>query len=293
LAPISLFPRDEADWLLTQANRTVRAGSVAAPTPQIPLSVVAQDVQRVLSNRGASFFSELLHSTGHLPSEVEQALWELVAAGVVTADGFDSLRALMDPKRRRGEGRGRMQRPRHSAGRWSLLRRPEPSIVAGQSSMAPYSAPSTQPSALPIESLARQLLRRYGVIFRDLLGRESDAIVWRDLLVQYRRMELRGEIRGGRFVSGFTGDQFALPEAVETLRALRKGNGSDPIATQEIRLSACDPLNLAGVILPGPRIPALPTNQVLFRGGMPVGAAAEGRESDADERHFAPVARHR
>jgi hypothetical protein len=111
-------------------------------------------------------------------------------------------------------------------------------------------------------------LRRYGVVFRDLLGRESDAIVWRDLLIQYRRMELRGEIRGGRFVGGFTGDQFALPEAVETLRALRKGTGSDLIATQEIRLSACDPLNLAGVILPGPRIPALPTNFLVMKNGL-------------------------
>ena len=305
LAPISLFPREEADWLLARAGRTVQAGSVAAPAPQIPLSVVAQDVQRVLSNRGASFFSELLHSAGHLPSEVEQALWELVAAGVVTADGFDSLRALMDPKRRRGEGRGRMHRPRHSAGRWSLLRQAGASLVSRYSGVDPTSALSTERLALHTEhsapstqhahaeQLARQLLRRYGVVFRDLLGRESDAIVWRELLVQYRRMELRGEIRGGRFVGGFTGDQFALPEAVEALRALRKGTGSDPMAPQELRLSACDPLNLVGVILPGPRIPALPTNQVLFRRGMPVGAAAEGQEPDADERHFAPVARHR
>lgn len=300
LAPISLFPREEADWLLSQAGRAVQTQSVAALAPQIVLSVVAQDVQRMLSNRGASFFSELLHGTGHLPSEIEQALWELVAAGLVTADGFDSLRALMDPKRRRGEGRGRMQRPRHSAGRWSLLRRAEPSIATGQSSMAPpsalsteHSAPNPQPSALPIESLARQLLRRYGVVFRDLLGRESDAIAWRDLLVQYRRMELRGEIRGGRFVSGFTGDQFALSEAVETLRALRKGSGSDPVAAQEIRLSACDPLNLVGVILPGSRIPSLPTNHVLFRGGLPVGSSGESPPSDLPRPLSATIARPR
>ena len=186
-----------------------------------------------------------------------------------------------------------MQRPRHSAGRWSLLRRSGPSVVTYHSSLDPRSAPSTQHSALPIESLARQLLRRYGVVFRDLLGRESGAIAWRDLLVQYRRMELRGEIRGGRFVSGFTGDQFALPEAVETLRALRKGTGSDPMASQEIRLSACDPLNLVGVILPGPRIPALPTNQVLFRGGMPVGSSVESLRFDVERPHSAAIARPR
>ncbi|MEX5215118.1 MAG: DEAD/DEAH box helicase [Nitrospiraceae bacterium] len=291
LAPISLFPREDADWLLAQGHQSARTGSTVSSTPQIPLSVIAQNLRQVLSNRGASFFSELLQTTGHLPSEIEQALWELVAAGLVTADGFDSLRALMDPKRRRGEGRLRTQRPRHSAGRWSLLRRPEPSLVDTQSSVASLSAPGTQhsalrtqqpvlspqPSANPIESLARQLLARYGVVFRDLLGRESDAIAWRDLLVQYRRMELRGEIRGGRFVGGFTGDQFALPEAVETLRALRKGGGPDPKASQDLRLSACDPLNLAGVILPGPRIPALPTNFVLFRNGIPVASSVENR----------------
>lgn len=284
LAPISLFPREDADWLLAQGHQSAQAGSTVSPTPQMSLSVIAQNVRQVLSNRGASFFSELLQTTGHLPSEIEQALWELVAAGLVTADGFDSLRALMDPRRRRGEGRSRTQRPRHSAGRWSLLRRSGPSNVHIPPSVAPHSssaagpsAPSPEPSALPLESLARQLLARYGVVFRDLLGRESDAIVWRDLLVQYRRMELRGEIRGGRFVGGFTGDQFALPEAVETLRALRKGGGSDSVASQELRLSACDPLNLVGVILPGPRIPALPTNFVLFRNGMPVASSVEKR----------------
>jgi len=115
------------------------------------------------------------------------------------------------------------------------------------------------------------LLRRYGVVFRDLLGREALALSWRDLLVQYRRMELQGEIRGGRFVSGFTGEQFALPEAVESLRAVRKRNESGA-ASHEIKLSASDPLNLAGVILPGPRVPAVPSNFVVFRDGAVVRA---------------------
>jgi ATP-dependent Lhr-like helicase len=128
-----------------------------------------------------------------------------------------------------------------------------------------------------IEHVARQLLRRYGVVFRDLLARESLVQSWRDLLVQYRRMELQGEIRGGRFVSGFTGEQFALPEAVETLRAARKQNESGAVS-HEIKLSASDPLNLAGVILPGPRVPAVPSNFVVFRDGAVVRAIL-GREA--------------
>ena len=115
------------------------------------------------------------------------------------------------------------------------------------------------------------MLRRYGVVFRDLLGREALALSWRDLLVQYRRMELQGEIRGGRFVSGFTGEQFALPEAVESLRAVRKRTQSGA-ASHDIKLSASDPLNLAGVILPGPRVPAVPSNFVVFRDGTVVRA---------------------
>jgi ATP-dependent Lhr-like helicase len=121
------------------------------------------------------------------------------------------------------------------------------------------------------------LLRRYGVVFRDLLGRESLALSWRELLVQYRRMELQGEIRGGRFVGGFTGEQFALPEAVESLRAMRKRNESGAVS-HDIKLSASDPLNLAGVILPGPRVPAVPSNFVVFRDGALVRAVL-GRES--------------
>jgi ATP-dependent Lhr-like helicase len=121
------------------------------------------------------------------------------------------------------------------------------------------------------------LLRRYGVVFRDLLARESLVQSWRDLLVQYRRMELQGEIRGGRFVGGFTGEQFALPEAVESLRAMRKRNESGA-APHEIKLSASDPLNLAGVILPGPRVPAVPSNFVVFRDGSVVRAVL-GREA--------------
>ena len=246
MAPINIFPREDSEWLMDVFHDD---SASAGPDPFVRLSSVAQALRRTLHERGASFFADLVRMTNHLPTEVEEGLWELVAAGLVTADGFDNLRALMDPRRRRAEGRERARRPRHAAGRWSLLR-----TSAGHQPL-----PSSH-----VDQVARQLLRRYGVVFRDLLGREALALSWRDLLVQYRRMELQGEIRGGRFVSGPAGEQFALPEAVESMRALRKTGFDSP---HEIKLSACDPLNLAGVILPGPRIPAVPTNFLVFKAG--------------------------
>ncbi|TKB92546.1 MAG: DEAD/DEAH box helicase [Nitrospira sp.] len=268
VAPISLFPREESEWLMSAFYD--HAGS-HGPDPCAQLSHVAQDLLRTLRERGASFFADLVRMANHLPAEVEDGLWELVAAGLVTADGFDNLRALMDPRRRLAEGRARTRRPRHTAGRWSLLRHAfghQPSHLTAQH--------------FPAEAVARQLLRRYGIVFRDLLARESLMQSWRDVLVQYRRMELQGEIRGGRFVSGFTGEQFALPEAVESLRAGRKQNESGVVA-QEMKLSASDPLNLAGVILPGPRVPAVPSNFVVFRDGVVVRTVL-GRET-ADRPH--------
>jgi ATP-dependent Lhr-like helicase len=251
VAPISLFPREDGEWLMAAfAEGAAQAG----PDPYGQLSAVAQDLRRALHERGASFFADLVRLTSHLPAEVEAGLWELVAAGLVTADGFDNLRALMDPRRRRAEGRERARRPRHTAGRWSLLR----------------SEVSSQPSAISSsEKTARQLLRRYGVVFRDLLVRESLVQSWRDLAVVYRKLELQGELRGGRFVTGFVGEQFALPEAVEALRATRKSVGGSA-AGQEIKLSASDPLNLIGVILPGPKIPAVPTNFLIVKDGAVV-----------------------
>jgi ATP-dependent Lhr-like helicase len=262
MAPISVFPRDERDWLLAVINSDV-AG--AGPDPFAQLSVVAQDVRRALQQQGASFFNDLVRITHHLPTEVEQGLWELVAAGFVTADGFDNLRSLMDPHRRRAEGRERARRPRHAVGRWSLLR-----PVLSQSS-------ALSPQHLDDALVARQLLRRCGVVFRDLLARESLVQSWRDLLVQYRRMEMVGEVRGGRFVSGFTGEQFALPEAVDALRAIRKAGVS---SSHEVKLSATDPLNLAGVILPGPRVAAVPTNFLVLRDGVVIRTVL-GRHGDS------------
>jgi ATP-dependent Lhr-like helicase len=243
-APIGLFPLDDADWLLSR--------EIVPP----PLSSLAQNLYRYLIDRGASFFTDLVRGTGHLPAEVEQGLWELVSAGRVTADGFDSLRALIDPRRRRAEGRERARRPRHSMGRWALLKPESFGIERLQSGSPEY-----------VERIARQLLRRYGVVFRDLLGRESCAPPWRDLLVQYRRLELRGEIRGGRFVAGFTGEQFGLPEAIEALRSVRREPDD---VSHEITVSAADPLNLAGIVTPGPRVPAVAGTPILFRGGVAI-----------------------
>ncbi|MEQ1795755.1 MAG: DEAD/DEAH box helicase [Nitrospira sp.] len=251
VAPISLFPREDGEWLMAAFTE---GAAQAGPDPYGQLSAVAQDLRRALQERGASFFADLVRLTSHLPAEVEAGLWELVAAGLVTADGFDNLRALMDPHRRRAEGRARARSPRHTAGRWSLLR----------------SAVSHQPAVVSsAEKVARQLLRRYGVVFRDLLVRESLVQSWRDLVVVYRKLELQGELRGGRFVTGFVGEQFALPAAVEALRGMRKSGASAP-AGQEIKLSASDPLNLVGVILPGPRVPAVPSNFIVLRDGVAV-----------------------
>jgi len=264
VAPISLFPREDGEWLM---RAFAEGAAQAGPDPYGQLSAVAQDLRRALQERGASFFADLVRSTNHLPAEVEAGLWELVAAGLVTADGFDNLRALMDPRRRRAEGRERARRPRHTAGRWSLLR---PAISSQPSALSPGGAAPVTRHASPVtEHVARQILRRYGVVFRDLLVRESLVESWRDLVVVYRKLELQGELRGGRFVTGFVGEQFALPEAVEALRALRKSvTGS--ATGQEIKISASDPLNLVGIILPGPRVAAVPSNFIVLRDGVVV-----------------------
>jgi len=250
IAPISFVRRDDVSWMLAMA----RPGNASGPLGiRLSLSSVAQAIYECLDNRGACFFADLTHRTGHLAAEIEQALWELVATGLVTADGFDPLRALLDPRRRRAEGKDRARRPQHSVGRWALLESHGDSLEVDRTS--------------PIhqhEQWAKQLARRYGVVFRDVLKRESLPMTWRELLLQYRKMEWRGEMRGGRYVNGFTGEQFALPEAVEALRAVRR----DPQAgAQDLRLSPADPLNLVGIILPGERISSHTSKSILFRDG--------------------------
>src|SRR5579859_8166663 len=233
VAPITFFVRDEAEWM---ALPSVHAAHHEAEQEVRGLGPAAREVLAFLRSRGASFFADIVRSTGKLKSEIETALWELVAAGLVTADGFDNLRALIDPKRRAGQGSGRSNRPRHSAGRWSLL--------------YPLQA---EDSGKAVESVCRVLLERYGVVFRELLARESMLPRWRDLLITFRRLEDRGEIRGGRFISGFIGEQFALPIAVESLRAMN----SLPLNGETVTISAADPLNLAGIVVPGDRVPAI------------------------------------
>jgi ATP-dependent Lhr-like helicase len=191
VAPLTLFLREDTGWLLD-----------GTPAP-LSLSDPARSVAAHLESHGASFFADLTRSTGHTAPQVEDALWELVAAGLVTADGFENLRALLDPKRRGA-------RPRHAPGRWAVLRR------------AAVALPDRA------ERFARQLLQRWGVVFRDVAVREPLAPPWRELIVALRRMESRGEVRGGRFAAAFLGEQFALPEALDLLRAIRRAGETAP-----------------------------------------------------------------
>src|SRR5438876_1643620 len=241
VAPITCFVREDADWMIPR-----RAAGEAEFTG---LGSDAGAVLRFLRQRGASFFADIVRGTGQLKSEVETALWELVAAGLLTADGFDNLRALIDPKRRSGQGSGRTARPRHSAGRWSVL----------------YSG-DAHDHTRALEATCWMLLHRYGIVFRELLTRETVLPKWRDVLITLRRLEDRGEVRGGRFVSGFLGEQFALPVAVESLRAKRKQSPSAETTT----ISAADPLNLIGIVIPGERVPANSGRVLTFRDGVAV-----------------------
>src|SRR6185312_2011147 len=210
-------------------------------------------------------FDEIAEHVGMLPVEVEDALAELVAVGMVNSDSFAGLRVLLMPSGRRSQSSSYgVRRKRRlalfgmaDAGRWALVRRP----AAG--------AGAAKPADDAVEQIVRTLLRRWGVIFWKLLGRESGGLPpWREILTCCRRLEARGEIRGGRFVAGFSGEQFATPEAVGLLRDLRKR----PASGQLVAVSAADPLNLIGTLTPDARIPALTGNRVLFRDGLPIAA---------------------
>ena len=253
VAPITFFVREDADWMIPRQAVSEQAGVRG-------LSEAARQVLDFLSHRGASFFADIVRGTGRLKAEVETGLWELVAAGIVTADGFDNLRSLIDRKRRAGQGSGRSARPRHSAGRWALL--------FTDSAVDRYRA---------VEATCWMLLKRYGVVFRDLLARETNLPKWREVAMGFRRLEDRGEIRGGRFVDGFLGEQFALPVAIESLRATRKMSPTG----QTITLSAADPLNLVGILVPGERVPAISGRVVAFRDGVAVSDGEHQRLSPA------------
>jgi ATP-dependent helicase Lhr and Lhr-like helicase len=245
VAPITFFVREEADWLIPHPAVSEQQGVRG-------LSEAARHVLDFLEHRGASFFPDIVRGTGQLKAEVEAGLWELVAAGLVTADGFDNLRSLIDRKRRAGQGSGRSARPRHSSGRWALL-----------------FTDHAIDRARAVEATCWTLLKRYGVVFRDLLARETNLPKWREVAMGFRRLEDRGEIRGGRFVDGFLGEQFGLPVAVESLRATRKM----PPTGQTLTVSAADPLNLVGILVPGERVPAISGKIVAFRDGV---AASDG-----------------
>ena len=254
--PIALFLREHAnDWLAPRNGDNYQ------------LSSYANRVREVLTQRGASFFHELVTLSGLLPTQVEQALGQLAGAGLVTSDSFAGLRALTTPSSKRKPLSGARRRHRtvphgiESAGRWSLLG--SPALTTEESRANPERA----------EFVARTYLRRYGIVFKRLLAREAGAPAWRDLLMTYRRLEARGEIRGGRFVSGMSGEQFALPEAVGQLRSIRRLDGGGRL----IGLSAADPLNFTGIITPGERIPGLTSNRVLYRDGVPVLAREAGQ----------------
>jgi ATP-dependent Lhr-like helicase len=239
VAPIAFFVREDADWL-----RPHHPGADDSATSF--LSPVAQALLELMKQRGALFFADMVRATSRLKAEVETGLWELVAAGLVTADAFENLRALVTPKSSFGSGLAKVRRPRHAPGRWSLL----------------HTEGADRDHN--VESCCWMLLRRYGVVFRDLLARETNLPRWRELQIGYRRLEDRGEVRGGRFVDGFVGEQFALPVAVESLRARR--NLSEK--SGRVIVSAADPLNLVGIIVPGERITAISGKSVTFRDGM-------------------------
>ncbi len=263
-SPIALYQRQNLqDWLIL-------AGKDCA----VELSVTSQAVLDALQSGGALFFSELVRQSGLLPSQVEEALSQLAALGLVTSDSFDGLRALLVPSNKRptfGRNVGKRRRKTNLAsiefaGRWSLLKAQltsQPSSKNGAESFSRETA---------IEKFARVLLRRYGIVFRRLLERESFPITWYELGRIYRRWEARGEIRGGYFVGGISGEQFALPEAIGLLRSIRKA----PPKGELITLSAADPLNLQGILTPGPRIAALTANRILFRDGLPIAALEAG-----------------
>jgi ATP-dependent Lhr-like helicase len=247
--PIALFRRDRGEiW---------RAGTPEVDAEELPLSSTGRALLTAFDHRGASFFGDLVNATGLLRTEVEKGLGELVAWGLVSSDSFAGLRALLVPSdRRRPIGVGAYRRRGRiapfgveTAGRWSRT----------------HGRPAIPDEQLA-EAIAWQLLRRYGVVFRRLVQRETLLAPWRDILRVYRRLEARGEIRGGRFVGGFSGEQYALPEAIGLLRSTRREQGAGEL----VALSGADPLNLVGILTPGDAVPAITSNRVLYRDGVPV-----------------------
>ena len=212
-------------------------------------------VAEVLARRGACFFTELVSGSGLSIETVEDALWDLLGRGLVTADAVDNLRVLLSPKRRRQQ----RALKRGGPGRWSLLRSEEP--ISEEERLA---------------CTGRLLLARWGIVFRDLVVREPLAPTWRELVRHYRRLEARGEVRGGRFLAGVGGEQFAIPDAVEVARTIRRSRPNG----QRIEVAGVDPLNLTGIVTPGPRVPAVLGQKVVYVDGVP--SSAESVDMDGE-----------
>jgi ATP-dependent Lhr-like helicase len=256
-APLALALRADLPWLLEPGPAELASIRELSP--------VARRVAAHLERRGASFVADIARAIGCLAPQVEEALWELVSRGLVTGDGIAGLRLLLKPqedrrlphRRQRSSRRGLLRERLIPVGRWSLLRESEGAHA---------------PKEKIVEAFAWQLLRRYGVVMREVLSRENLAPAWRELLAVYRRLEAQGEIRGGRFVAGLVGEQFALPQAVEALRAVRR----KPDEGETTIVSAADPLNLVGVLLPGPRLSPFSEKVIAYRAGLPIAIDALG-----------------
>jgi len=261
--PIALALRRDLPWLIEAVR--------GQQQPDDPQRGAASEVLDALRAHGALFFEDLAAATRQLPAQLEEALWDLVARGIVSGDGFQSLRQIMTPA---GSARARSARrhaPYGPSGRHGS-RPPRGTAPQGRWSIVHRFQPEPSPADEPAEAVAMQLLARYGVVFRDLVARESFTVPWRDVVRALRRQEARGVVRGGRFVAGFIGEQYAMPDAVDGLRRVRREERAGEI----VRVNAADPLNLAGIITPGARVPALHRNAVIYRDGLPV-AVEEGK----------------
>ena len=246
-APITFYVRDSADWLTyALADQCVEESKL-----RLALTGDALRVLEHLKQRGACFAEDVQRLLNMTRQQAQCALWELAAAGLAAADGFDQLRCMIDPERKPAAGAGH-SKMRSAAGRWSLFNADVPKAADTMEEARRMDA--------AVESAARMLLARYGVVFRDLVARESNIPRWGVLLRMLRRLEDRGEVRGGRFVSGFGGEQFALPEVVESLRDARHWSAHDTIA-----IAGADPMNLIGIMIPGEKVPAIPGRVVMYR----------------------------
>jgi ATP-dependent helicase Lhr and Lhr-like helicase len=274
-------------------RKNLAAWDMAFPKPRANddlesrLSSSAQQVYDHLLRHGASFFADFVENTRLLKTQVEEALAELVAGGLITADSFTGLRALLTPSNKRPSNHNAKRKApaalfgMENAGRWSRVQRGGQSLngadflASGKVGVGSLSITNTNAmNAELVERIARVLLRRYGVVFRRLMDREGMTLPWRELLRALRRLEARGEIRGGRFVGGVAGEQFALNEAVSMLRSIRRKEPDGAL----ISVSAADPLNLVGIVLPGARVPVIPTNRILYRDGVPIAVLEAGQE---------------